>query len=191
MQRVRVATLEGSLTDLGSLAIRLFEGLHLGVHAELWIEDGSKGVRVAAMCTEKSSGASGVGSILIRQDALPPPPPDGSQWHTVDVPVRDMKRVWNFILEVVDAGVPYGINVLECTMPKSILDRIDPDVDCSHPDTWGQVYCSQFVLLFLRWCDAHGVLGVPESRSRLLWSVNSRECVPSMLREIADAVFNH
>ena len=74
-------------------------------------------------------------------------------------------------------------------MPKCILDSIDQDLDCCHPEKWDRLFCSQFALLFLRRCAVAGILDVPHDRQRLLWSVNSKGCLPSRLQIITDSVF--
>ena len=189
---IRIATLKGSLTDPFFLAVRLFSLMHEGVHTEIWFN----GYRImVGMRAEDRAHPTRDGCIAV----LPPgefsapasPASCSPAWHVVDVPITNPGLALEFIERAFEARVPYGINVLECALPKALLDDFDPDLDCMRPDRWDRVFCSQFVLLFLRWCDAHGILGgcKEDGSKALLWSVNSRGCLPSRLEIITDTMF--
>lgn len=158
-----------------------------GVHTELWLD----GYRISA--GNDTYGANGeslgcvnvwwVGDRLVQEDYA-------SGWHVVDVPISDAPKAWEFIRAAVDARVSYGVSVGECAFPKFIIDAFDSDLDCCRPETWNRLFCSQFVLLFLRWCAVCKILMVPDERAIVLWSVNSRGCLPSRLQAIADSVLS-
>ena len=181
MSRVRIATLTGSLTDPAAFLVRLYSLMNPGVHTEIWIDD----FVVLAGKEKIALDGTNMGCVRIwplekEQDAL--------EWHVVDVPIRDVERAWQFIHSAVDARVPYGICVGECAFPKFVIDAFDADLDCCKPETWDHIFCSQLALLFLRLCVVQNILDVPDERSVLLWSVNSRGCLPSRLQTITDAV---
>jgi len=185
--RVRIATLTGSLTDFSSFMIRAYSLWNVGVHTEIWLDD----YRVGAYGCE---GNEHTGCIVVhkmvadRNHPDQPIPPDGSSWHVQEIPITDPQKALDFIQLAKDARVPYGINILECPLPKVLLDEFEDDVDCLHPDTWDKVFCSQFALLFLRWCDKHDILAIDKARTSALWAVNSRGCIPSRLKIITDAM---
>ena len=181
MSNVRIATARGALCCPGPLMVRLYSLMNPGVHTEIWFDD----LRIA------SAYNSPYGCVRAEQmDEEPAVAHDGSEWHTVKVPVTDVAVALEFIVRALKARVPYGINVLECALPKVILDNVESDLDCCAPESWDRVFCSQFALLFLRWCDCKGILGVPKDRARALWTVNSRGCLPSRLQIITDLVFH-
>jgi hypothetical protein len=80
----------------------------------------------------------------------------------------------------------YGFNPLDMALPKSCLDFWEDDLDCTRPDEWRRIFCSQLVLLFLRRCALAGVL---QGNLDLLWSVNTHGCTPAMLRTLLGRVF--
>ena len=114
---------------------------------------------------------------------------DQSEWHIVHIPMKDCKQAIRFVEEATASPAEYSISIPELAMPKCILDTIDHDLDCCHPEKWDKLFCSQFALLFLRRCAIAGILNIPKAKQRLLWSVNSKGCLPSRLRIITDQVF--
>lgn len=159
---VQIATLKGSLVEPWDLAVRLFSLLNDGVHTEIWW-GGYRFLASTRVCVMRL-----------------PVPSFSSDWHVVDVHVSDIDLALGFIDAAL--GARYGIDLAECA-----LQYRTSDLDSCCPATWdGGVFCSQFVLLFLRWCDVHGLLAVD---GRLLWSVNSRGCLPSRLEIILHKVF--
>jgi len=164
---VQIATLRGSLTEPWDLAVRLFSLLNPGVHTELWWN----GFRFLA--TDGGVQVYELDSETVDDD-----------WYVVDVHVSDIDLALGFVDAALDSSADYGIDVLEC----ALWYRSD-DLDCCRPSTWDCVFCSQFVLLFLRWCDVHGLLG--DVDARLFWSVNSKGCLPSRLEIILRRVFGN
>lgn len=81
----------------------------------------------------------------------------------------------------------YGFNPLDMAIPKSCLDFWEDDLDCTRPDTWKRIFCSQLVLLFLRRCALAGVLD--GNNLDLLWSVNTHGCPPSRLKVLLTRIF--
>jgi hypothetical protein len=103
--------------------------------------------------------------------------------------VKDLHTAVRFVEQAVRTPAIYRWYLPEFSMPKALLDRFDTDLDCQRPDTWDRLFCSQFALLFLRRCALAGVLQVDRGRLGLLWGVNSRGCLPSRLKIIAERVF--
>jgi hypothetical protein len=80
----------------------------------------------------------------------------------------------------------YGFNPLDMALPKSCLDFWEDDLDCTRPESWKRIFCSQFVLLFLRRCVLAGILR--GKNLELLWSVNTHGCPPAKLKFILSRV---
>ena len=179
--KVQIATLKGSLVDTHAFLVRLFSLMNPGVHTEIWYENCR--FLAAGDCFDENGNF--IGCVDVREfDA-----PRSDDWHIVDVDVTDIDLALQFVRSALNARVRYDINVYECALPKSFIDRIEADLDCCRPETWDHIFCSQFALLFLRWCDYHNILRAPRSSSFLLWTVNSRGCLPSRLQIITDMVF--
>lgn len=177
--RIRLATYEGSLTKTPDLYIRIFSLMNAGVHTEIWFNN----FRIAAI-----GGESRQNCLEIQE--MDPGILDSPQgWHIVELPIHNGEKALDFISKVRSLPIRYDINVAECSLPKYCLDQIDQDLDCCHPETWDSLFCSQFALLFLRYCSKQGMLRIPKQKEKLLWSVNSKGCLPSRLQIITDRIF--
>ena len=179
---IRLATYDGSLKEPGVAIVTAFSLFNPGVHTEIWIDQH----RVTARCArfgEKNQRAMDI--MELSEDVEN----SESGWHIVDLPITDHSQATEFIKEALSSPAIYGYSIGEFAMPKCILDTIDTDLDCCHPEQWDKLFCSQFALLFLRRCAAAGILTAPKAKQRLLWSVNSKGCLPSRLQIIADQMF--
>lgn len=179
---IRVATYDGSLRDPYVAAVSTFSLGNQGVHTELWIHN----YRVTAR--EQRFGEADhkcMDIIKLHNDIHIP------EWHVVEIPIIDHTVATQFVEEALNSHAVYSYSIPEFAMPKFILDTIDSDLDCRHPETWDKLFCSQFVLLFLRRCAVAGILNIPEAKQQLLWSVNSKGCLPSRLQIITDRMFRH
>ena len=177
---IKIATYTGSFRDPYVDMITAFSLGNPGVHSELWIY----GFRVTAR--EQRFGEEHhkcMDIIPLHKDL------DISKWHVVDVPITNHSLAAKFVQEAIASPAIYNYSVLEFGMPKFVLDRIDSDLDCLRPDKWDKLFCSQFVLLFLRRCAIAGILNVSEKKQKLLFSVNSNGCLPSRLKIITDHMF--
>ena len=172
---IRLATLKGS--GMGDSLITAFSLGNPGVHSEIWFEK----FRVSAF-----RGLPDRCVLILPFEDFGTP---AGEWHVVDIPVSDVGLALSFIEEAAACEAHYHYSLPEFGMPKVLLDRLDQDLDCTRPSTWDRLFCSQFALLFLRRCSLAGVLQVAPERQRMLWGVNSRGCLPSRLRIIADRVF--
>ena len=135
----------------------------------------------------------------------------------VRVEVTDVERVRGYLERVARERISYCVPVWDFAVPGGVLGWLDEDVDCERPETWGRLFCSQFVLLVLRYCHKEGLLdggsasrsrssgcrarglwglldGGSASRSRSsgrrargLWGCNSKVCTPAHLRVIVRA----
>jgi len=168
---VRVAFFRGSWLHASDAAIMLYERLSREVHAEVWFHDVSFSVYCNACPT-------------MRVRALDSSDADGSEWDSIEIPVTDHRRALQILMEMKRSPAPYHINVMECALPKRFVDAIEEDEDCMHPEQWSGLFCSQFALLFVRRCALEGILGVSHSRCAILWSVNSKGCLPARLWRI-------
>jgi hypothetical protein len=190
----RLATYNGSLVDPAVAMVTAFSLGNPGVHTEVWMDgyrvsttNPGKGMdlvpencrfRVSTFQIDKCV------SIMPLSDSL-----DQSEWHVIHVPITDCKQAIRFIKEAMASPAEYRFSIPEFAMPKCLLDTLDNDLDCCHPEKWNTLFCSQFALLFLRRCAIAGILDIPKTKQRLLWSVNSKGCLPSRLRIITDHVF--
>jgi hypothetical protein len=177
--RIRLATLDGSFSSASDLCVRIFSLLNSGVHSEIWFDH----FRIGAVGAEDSRHS------CIQVCEMPEGSGPREGWHVLDLPVSDPHKALDFIARAHSYPIQYGISVPECAMPKFLLDECDHDVDCCRPDTWNRLFCSQFALLFLRYCAKSGILNIPADRAKLLWAVNSKGCLPSRLQIIAREVF--
>ena len=174
MFRVRIAFKRGSWHNMSEAAIMMYELLARETHTEVWFDD----VAFGACCNVHPS---------IRAWCVQGTDEDrADEWSYVALPVVDANRALAILEDMLASPAPYYISVGECAMPKCIVDAIERDVDCMHPENWNGVFCSQFALLFVRRCALEGILDVPRKRQALLWSVSSRGCLPSRLRVILD-----
>ena len=177
---VRVATYIGSLREPSVAIVTAFSLLNPGVHSEIWIHN----YRVTARDHRFGEDKHRCMDIIPLDENL-----DTSRWHVVNIPITDSREATNLIEEALASPAVYHYSIPELAMPKFILDSIDTDLDCCHPESWGTLFCSQFVLLYLRRCAIAGILDVPKAKQKLLWSVNSKGCLPSRLQIITDRIF--
>jgi hypothetical protein len=177
---IKIATYNGSFTDPYVDAITAFSLFNPGVHSELWIHGFRVTAREQRFGEEKNKCMD---IIPLRKDL------DTSKWHVVDIPITNHGVATRFVQEALASPAVYHYSILEFGMPKFMLDRLDSDLNCLQPATWDKLFCSQFVLLFLRRCAISGILDVPVEKQKLLWSVNSKGCLPSRLKIITDSLF--
>jgi hypothetical protein len=172
----KIATYDGSVFDPGVALVTAFSLGNPGVHTEIWYGD----CRVSTFQLHDC-----VVSEQLFENM------DTSGWHVVEIPIKDKdhRQAKSFLDEALKSHATYSISIPELAMPKCILDTIDQDLDCCHPEKWDKLFCSQFALLFLRRCAVAGILDVPHDKQRLLWSVNSKGCLPSRLQIITDRMF--
>ena len=179
---IRLATYDGSFRDPDVALITTFSLFNPGVHTEIWFDQHRVTARGARFGEENQRCMD---IMNLREDM------DTSGWHIVDLPITNHTQAGEFIKEALSSPAVYGYSIPEFAMPKCILDTIDHDLDCCHPERWDKLFCSQFALLFLRRCAAADILSVPKTKQRLLWSVNSKGCLPSRLQIISDQIFGH
>lgn len=112
------------------------------------------------------------------------------EWDFVDVPFASHTAALSILYDMTHrCAAKYGYNPLHMTLPKPCLDVVEHDLDCMRPETWQRLYCSQFVLLFLRRCAIQGLLPY-WCKANLLWSVNSHGCPPARLMALIERVFH-
>ena len=171
---IRLATYDGSVTNPYVAVVRVFSMGNPGVHTELWVDD----YRVSTFSLKHCVGFRS----LDKHKHTP-------GWHVVDVPITDHQQAVTFLKQAMRSPAQYNFSLTEFSMPKALLDSIDHDLDCCHPEQWDTLFCSQLALLFLRRCAIAGILDIPHSKQKLLWSVNSKGCLPGRLQVITDQLF--
>jgi hypothetical protein len=77
---------------------------------------------------------------------------------TTDIPITDHLQAVRFVKDALASHADYGISIPELAMPKWLLDGLDHDLDCCHPEQWDKLFCTQFALLFPRRCAIAGIL---------------------------------
>ena len=172
---IRLATYDGSLMNPYVAMVRAFSLGNPGVHTEIWVDN----YRVSTFHMNQCVGVESLNKHT-----------DSAGWHVVNVPITDHLQAIRFLKEATKSPAQYSISLSEIPMPKALLDSIDHDLDCCHPEQWDKLYCSQFALLFLRRCAIAGILDVPQSKQKLLWSISSKACLPGRLQLITDQLFN-
>lgn len=169
---MRIAFKRGSWHNLSEAAIMMYELLARETHTEVWFDNVAFGAccdvhpSIRAWCVQDTDEYK------------------TEEWSCVELPIVDDKRALAILEDMLASPAPYYISVGECAMPRCIVDAIERDADCMHPEDWKGVFCSQFALLFVRRCALEGILDVPHKRQKLLWSVSSKGCLPSRLRVI-------
>jgi hypothetical protein len=109
------------------------------------------------------------------------------EWDFQEVSVTNPSVVMDILEDMLfRCKASYGFNPLDMALPKSCLDFWEDDLDCTRPDTWRKLFCSQFVLLFLRRCALAGILR--GENLDLLWSVNTHGCPPARLKNLLRCV---
>jgi hypothetical protein len=107
----------------------------------------------------------------------------------VDIPLTHPEIARKFLLKAATTPATYHIPIRDFILPKFVLDYLDPDLDFSLPSSWSHLYCSQFVLLFLRFCAAQNIIPIDsEKLRRKLYSVNSHACSPAHLAHILNDI---
>jgi hypothetical protein len=104
----------------------------------------------------------------------------------VGIPISDTAKLQSFLNLTVTTRATYTIPFVDFVLPKVLLDYMDPDVPCDQPFSWPHLYCSQYVLLVLRYCAKHEIIPLSKAKLSLIDSdhVNSHACSPAHLRHI-------
>lgn len=123
--------------------------------------------------------------------------PDMLQYECIEwvkIPVKEDKvhTAIDFLHLACKTHAEFEIPVLDFLFPSLITDLIDVDKkeECIHPEEWKHLYCSKFVLFFLRFCDEKGVLDASKDKMKPFWKINSNRCSPVMLRQLVTRVFD-
>ena len=103
---------------------------------------------------------------------------DQAQWRMIPIEITDEALAQKFLQDIVKAKPSYRFP-WECVVPQGILKRVETDLNCCDPTTWGKVFCSQATLLFLRRCALANILKIP--KIDLLFSVDSNGGSPAKL----------
>lgn len=101
----------------------------------------------------------------------------------VDVPVTDVEEAQRIVEQLADNHATYQIPVMDFLVPSIFIRDLDLD-----PRDWGHLFCSQFVLLYLRVLRRHQLIRAPEYRLKHLDDCPSKTCSPAHLRHMLDRV---
>jgi hypothetical protein len=119
--------------------------------------------------------------------------------------IKDYKSALNWLDTACDSSTPFLVPYWDFLLPSSIVDYVDIDNEnFNSPKKWKNIFCSKFVLLFLRNCFYSGNLIVTANEShksiinnnndnlnktnetiqknkieQLLWCKNSNRCTPA------------
>jgi hypothetical protein len=166
---IRVALLRGKWSSPGDASLMLLE-MDSHVHAEVWVDD-----------MGFSSGYNGKARSVFQAPRPGPADPTPKGWDVFPLPLSDEAPAVDIMRDMWRTEAPYKINARDFVLPRALVDRLDPDVDCARPQEWHSLFCSQFALLYLRRCALEGLLEDPD---RILWQLNSRSCAPSHLARL-------
>lgn len=100
----------------------------------------------------------------------------------VRVPVTDLNKARAFLDGATRTRATYDIPVAQMVAPDAVLHLARKDLDPARPATWHHLFCSQFVLLFLRYCHTENILPLPREKLQVLWSEDSVKWTPAHLR---------
>jgi hypothetical protein len=100
----------------------------------------------------------------------------------VKVPVNDVEKARKFLRKAAETKATYDIPVAQMLAPDALLHAVRADLDATHPATWHHLFCSQFVLLFLRYCHTERMLPLADRKLKILWSEDSVKWTPAHLR---------
>jgi len=104
------------------------------------------------------------------------------------IPVHDVKAV-SALAESIwkTCKASYKIPFSDLALPSFLVHDYD-----NVPQHWDHLYCSQFVLLFLRICTQKKLLNIPEEQEKYLDEkhCNSVTCTPARLKLTLDKVLN-
>ena len=114
-----------------------------------------------------------------RPDPIPHP-----DWIVFIIPVTDFPTVKIFIQDIRAAKLPYRFP-WGCGVPQCVLREVDTDLDCTRPNTWGSIFCSQSSLLFLRRCAQQGILP-PTLDTAPLFAYDSKGVSPARIYAILE-----
>lgn len=166
---IRVALMRGRWSSPEQAPLMLLE-MDSHVHAEVWVDD-----------MGFSSGYNGKARSVYQTPRPGPGSPAPEGWDVFPLPLTSEAQGVDLMRDMWRSQAPYRYSVRDFVLPRALVDRLDPDVDCAHPEGWGTLFCSQFALLYLRRCALAGLLRDPD---RLLWGLNSRSCAPSHLARL-------
>ena len=108
----------------------------------------------------------------------------------ISIHVKDPDLAIDWLEDACNTKAIFKLYHYEFLLPETIMDIIEKDDDCTRPETWKHIFCSKFVLLFLRYCHLTGNLEAPEGRLRILWTVNSNHCTPAYLKKMVQYIFH-
>lgn len=169
---IRVALMKGGWSIPATIPLMVFE-MDSHVHAEVWIDDMGFGAFDGEYRPHRE--------CIIRIPRPAPGEPVDKEWDVFPLRLSDEARAIEIMHETWASPARYSLNVRDFILPQRLVNYADPDVDCTQPLQWKTLFCSQFVLLYLRRCAAEGILSDPNGA---LWRMNSRSCAPSHLTGI-------
>ena len=168
--RVYVAFKRGSWHNLSETAVEAITWSPL-VHSEVRIDSASYAAYEDLYpCFQKTQAGGG-----------------HPKWVIIPIGISNVGMAQAFLNEIVNARLPYRFP-WECVVPQSILKKVETDLDCCRPHTWGSVFCSQAALLFLRRCALANILQIPNPH--MLFQVDSNGTSPARLYNLLRAMQN-
>ena len=177
MHKISLGFFDGSLLNPGDDIIMGYS-MDKTVHAEIWFNN----MRITSCALfEHSVVCFPKGKYDCQSD----------RWHSIPIPITDPGKALEFFERASASEAPYHIPVTDFLVPKGLVDYIDKDEDCEDPMAWKKLFCSKFALLFLRYCDHHGIIDAPGNKLNLLWSVNSNRCSPALLKQMITEIFGN
>ena len=109
----------------------------------------------------------------------------------VSIAVTDPLLATEWLARASKTKAKFKVYQYKFFIPEFVEELIENDEDCMTPETWNNVFCSKFVLLFLRYCHKMGILDAEEERLQELWTVNSNQCTPAYLKRLVLHIFHY
>ena len=110
----------------------------------------------------------------------------------IDVPISDLNAAQDYLARATNTPARYHIPFAEFLLPKLAVDYVDPEYDFMDPSSWTRLYCSQFVLLFLRYCEYRRIISADSTKlHETLYSVSSHTCTPAHLAHMLGDLFKN
>jgi hypothetical protein len=117
--------------------------------------------------------------------------------------VKDYQLALDWLNAASHSSTPFSIPYWDFLLPSSMVDYVDTDNEnFNSPKIWKNIFCSKFVLLFLRSCfysgnlivtskdtinntdDDHNLNKKKKIIEQLLWQKNSNRCTPTDVMHI-------
>ena len=108
----------------------------------------------------------------------------------IPIPIKNIQNAESWLEQARNSPSTFLLPLWNFVLPESTIKILDPDIDnFMKPSTLKHLYCSKFVLLFLRECYWIHNLDNDMRLQQLLWSVNCNRCTPAYVKQVVQWVY--